>query len=50
VIFEAAGKKISSAIDLRRVVEGAQKGKHSVLLRIKSGDATKFVAMPLGHG
>jgi serine protease Do len=50
VIFEAAGKKISSATDLRRVVEGAQKGKHSVLLRIKSGDATKFVAMPLGHG
>jgi serine protease Do len=50
VIFEAAGKKISSPTDLRRVVEAAQRGKHSVLLRIKSGDTTKFVALPLGHG
>jgi serine protease Do len=50
VIVEAAGKKISSATDLRRAVEAAQKGKHSVLLRIKSGDAAKFVALPLDHG
>jgi serine protease Do len=50
VIVEAAGKKISSVTDLRRAVEAAQKGKRTVLLRIKSGDATKFVALPIGHG
>jgi serine protease Do len=50
VILEAAGKKISSPTDLRRVIEGGQKGKHSVLLRIKSGGATKLVALPIGHG
>jgi serine protease Do len=49
VILEAAGKKISSPTDLRRVIEGGQKGKHSVLLRIKSGGATKLVALPIGQ-
>jgi serine protease Do len=50
VILEAAGKKISSPTDLRRVMEGGQKAKHSVLLRIKSGGATKLVALLIGHG
>jgi serine protease Do len=50
VILEAAGKKISAATDLRRVTEGGQKGKHSVLLRIRSSGATKLVALSLGHG
>jgi serine protease Do len=50
VIVEAAGKKISSVADLRRAVDAAQKCKHTVLLRMKSGEATKFVALPVGHG
>jgi serine protease Do len=50
VILEAAGKKISSPTDLRRVIEGGPQGKHSILLRIKSGGATKLVALALGHG
>lgn len=50
VIVEAVGKKISSVTDLRRAIEAAQQGKRWVLLRIKFGDATEFVALPIGHG
>jgi serine protease Do len=50
VILEAAGRKISSPTDLRRAIDGGQKGKHSVFLQIKAVGATKLVALPIGHG
>jgi serine protease Do len=50
VILEVAGKKVGSATDIRNLLGEAQKeGKRTVLMRVKSGDATKFVAMRLGR-
>jgi serine protease Do len=51
VILQAGGKRVGTAVDLRNVVEAAQKaGKHSVLMRVKSADGIKFVAVPVGRG
>jgi serine protease Do len=51
VILQAAGKKVGAAIDLRNAIEAAQKaGKHIVLMRVKSADGVKFVALPVGRG
>lgn len=51
VILQAEGRKVASVIDLRNTIEAAQKaGKHSVLMRVKSSDGIKFVALPLNHG
>jgi serine protease Do len=51
VILQAGGKRVGTAVDLRNVVEAAQKaGKHSVLMRVKSVDGIKFVAVPVGRG
>jgi serine protease Do len=50
VILEAAGRKVASASDLRNVIGDAQKdGKRSVLMRVKSGDGTKYLALRLGR-
>jgi serine protease Do len=50
VILEVAGKKVSNPADVRTAVNDAQKdGKRSVLMRVKSGDTTKFVALRLGR-
>jgi serine protease Do len=49
VILEVSGKAVSNVGDVRNALVAArQQGKHDVLLRVKSADATKFVAMPLG--
>src|SRR4051794_5041260 len=49
VITEVAGKKVGHPNDVRDAVAGAKKaGKHTVLLRVKSGEGTKFVALRLG--
>jgi len=50
VILEVAGKKVGSPADIRTALGDAQKeGKRTVLMRVKSGDATKFVALPVGR-
>jgi serine protease Do len=50
VILQAAAKKVANAVDLRTAMEAAQKaGKHTVLLRVKTGDGIKFVAVPVGR-
>jgi serine protease Do len=50
VILEVAGKKVANPGDVRGALEIAQKdGKRTVLMRVKSGDATKFVAVRLGR-
>jgi len=50
VILEVAGKKVGSPAEIRTLLSDAQKdGKRTVLMRVKSGDATKFVAMKLGR-
>ena len=49
VILEIAGKSVSTPADVRDVVASARtEGKRSVLLRVKKGDNTRFVALPLG--
>ena len=49
VILDIAGKAVSKPADVRQELANLQKdGKHAVLMRMKSGDATKFVAVRLG--
>ncbi len=50
-ILDAAGRKLGNAGDLRNALQAAQNaGKRSVLLRVKSGDAMRFVTLPIGRG
>jgi len=50
VILEVAGKKVANPADVRSALNAAQKdGKRTVLMRVKSGEATKFVAVRLGR-
>jgi serine protease Do len=49
VILDVGGKSVSTPADVRkRIVDARKEGKHSVLFRVKSGEGTKFVALPLG--
>jgi serine protease Do len=51
VILEIAGKAVQSTADVSQGLRDAQKdGKKTVLLRVKTGDATRFVAVTVGHG
>jgi serine protease Do len=48
VILEVGGKKVANAADVRGALSDAQKnGKRTILMRVKSGDETKFVALRL---
>ncbi len=50
VILEIAGSKVGSPADVSKHLDQARTaGKRTVLLRVKSGDATRFVALPLGR-
>jgi serine protease Do len=51
VILEVAGKSVSSPADVRSTIASARsEGRHSVLMRVKSGDNTRFVALPVSRG
>ena len=51
VILEVAGKSVSTPADVRKTIASARTdGKRTVLLRVKSGDNTRFVALPVGRG
>ncbi len=51
VILQADGRKIAGAGDLRASIESAQKaGKHAILMRIRSSDSIKYVAVPFSRG
>jgi serine protease Do len=48
VILNVGGKTVSNAGDGRAVLNAAQQsGKNNVLMRVKTADATRFVAVPL---
>ncbi len=50
VILEVAGKTVSSPADIRKAMTEARNGgKHTLLMRVKSGDNSRFVALPLGR-
>jgi serine protease Do len=51
VILEVAGKSVANPGDVREVIEAARTDKKSsVLLRLRSGDASHYVAVPLANG
>jgi serine protease Do len=50
VILEVGGKAVSSPADVRKAFSDARgENKRAVLLRVKSGDQTRFIALPLGR-
>jgi serine protease Do len=51
VILEVAGKSVSNPDDVREALEGARTDKKSsVLMRLRSGDASHYVAVPIANG
>ena len=50
VILDVAGKAVGNAGDVVNALKEAQaQGRHDVLMRVKVGDNTAFVAVPLGN-
>ena len=50
VILDVGGKAVANAGDVRKALtEAKAQGKHDVLMRVKTADATRFVAVPLGN-
>jgi serine protease Do len=50
VILDVGGKAVATPADVRDAISEAQKsGKRTVLMRMKSNDSMKFVAVPLGR-
>jgi serine protease Do len=50
VILDVGGKAVANADDVRRAVaEAKTHGKHQVLMRVKTANATMFVAVPFGQ-
>ena len=51
VILDVGGKSVSNTADVRSALTAAAAGgKHSVLMHVKTADATRFVAVPLAKG
>jgi serine protease Do len=51
VILEVAGKTVASAGEVRDAINAARNdNKNSVLLRVKSGGSSRFVAVPVAKG
>jgi len=51
VILEVAGKSVANPGDVREAIEAARGDKKSsVLMRLRSGDASHYVAVPLANG
>ena len=51
VILEVAGKSVATPGDVREALEAARTDKKSsALIRLRSGDASRYVAVPLANG
>jgi len=51
VILEVAGKSVANPGDVREAIEAARMDKKSsVLMRLRSGDTSHYVAVPLANG
>jgi serine protease Do len=51
VILDVAGKAVDNPFEVRdAVAEARSAGKQAVLMRIKSGDAARYIAVPLDAG
>ena len=50
IILDVGGKKVANPTDVRNAIADMQKdGKRNVLMRLKSDDATRFVAIPIAR-
>jgi serine protease Do len=50
VILEVGGKPVANVGDVRKALsEAKSQDRHQVLMRVKMGDAMRFVALPLGN-
>jgi serine protease Do len=51
IILNVGGKSVGNVSDVRQALTDAQRqGKHDVLMRVKTADGTRFVALPLSTG
>jgi serine protease Do len=51
VILNVSGKTVANAADVKAALAAAKEsGKNTVLMRVKTADATRFVAVPLAKG
>jgi serine protease Do len=51
VILEVGGKVVNSAGDVRDAIQTARsENKNTVLIRVRTGGSSRFVAVPLGRG
>jgi serine protease Do len=51
VILEVAGKSVANPADVREAIKAAHAdNRGTVLLRVRTGDASHYVAVPLGNG
>jgi serine protease Do len=51
VILEVAGKSVSTPADVRKLIKDAHgDGKRTILMRVKKGENTRFVALPVDRG
>ena len=51
VILEVAGKSVANVGEVREAIDAARTdNKNSVLMRVKSGGSSRFVAVPLAKG
>jgi len=50
IILDVGGAKVSTPAEVRKAFADAKSaGKRTVLIRVKSGEGTRFVALPLGN-
>jgi serine protease Do len=50
VILDVGGKSVSNPSDVRKQLADARKeGRRALMFRVKSGEGTRFVALPLGN-
>lgn len=50
IILDVGGKKVVGPVDVRNAIRDAQmNGKRAVLMRLKSDEATRFVAIPIAR-
>jgi serine protease Do len=51
VILNVGGASVATPADVQKQLAQVQKsGKHEVLMRVKSGDSTRYVALPVANG